>query len=524
MTSLRPGSAAWLLRHELRLAWRKVGFRSSRPWLIAAALLWLAYHLAPYGVLSVGNSLAAAAAPGASASASASAGFGDIGVMVGAALWAMFTLMLSHAITYSVDALFERGDLDLLLASPLQPRHVFLARGLGVALSCVTLYALLLLPFAHVGLVTGHARLMAIYPALAALALLAAAGGLALALLLVRLLGVRRARTAAQVLGAFVGASFFLAVQAGNIFGDARLARGWRAVRMAVESESAWLFAQLVRLPFDAMRGEPAALAGLLALALGAFAGTVAFTARRFHLGTQETMAAARAETPRAGLAALPRSLRFRSGLALIVLTKEWRLIARDPQLLAQTMLQVLYLVPLTFMWGRQGHVSEVLVPAIVLAATALASGLSWITVAAEDAPELVAAAPVDGGRLRRLKLLAALLPVWSLVVPAAMFLATTRPLAGLVLVGCVLGATVSAGLIHLNVSRPGDRRQMNRRGKGNKLAGALELATSLAWGAFAWSLLVWPRYAAIAGVAALAVPIVATRIGSARRREAAGA
>ena len=131
MTALRPGSAGWLLRHELRLAWRKLGFRSSRPWLIAGASLWLAYHLAPYGVLSVGNSVATVATLGASASEHA----GAIGVMVGAALWAMFTLMVSHAITYSVDALFERGDLDLLLASPLEPRHVFLARGLGVAAS-----------------------------------------------------------------------------------------------------------------------------------------------------------------------------------------------------------------------------------------------------------------------------------------------------------------------------------------------------------------------------------------------------
>ena len=520
MTALRPGSAGWLLRHELRLAWRKLGFRSSRPWLIAGASLWLAYHLAPYGVLSVGNSVATVATPGASASEHA----GAIGVMVGAALWAMFTLMVSHAITYSVDALFERGDLDLLLASPLEPRHVFLARGLGVAVSSVTLYALLLLPFAHVGLVTGHARLMAIYPALAALALLAAAGGLALTLLLVRVLGVRRARTVAQLLGAFVGAGFFLVMQAGNLFGDATLSRWWQAVRSAAESESSWWLAQIVRLPFDAMRGEPAALAALLTLGLGAFAGTVAFTARRFHLGTQESTAAARPSKPRADRGPAPRSLRFRSGLALIVLTKEWRLIARDPQIVAQTLLQVLYLVPLVFVWGRQGDIGEVLVPAIVLAATALASGLSWITVAAEDAPELVAAAPVDGGRVRRLKLLAALLPVWLLVAPAGVFLAATRPLAALVLGGCVLGATISAGLIHINVSRPGDRRQMNRRGKGNKLGAVLEMATSLTWSAFAWGLVVWPRYAAIAGVAALAAPMVALRIGRMRRREAAAA
>ena len=521
MTSLRPGSAVWLLRHELRLAWRRVGFRSSRVWLAAGALLWLAYHLAPFGALYAANRFAEATAGGASGPGVAVPHAGAIGVMVGAALWAMFTLMLSHAISHAVDALFERGDLDLLLASPLEPRHVFLARGLGVAASCVTLYALLLLPFAHAGLVTGHAELVAIYPALAALALLAAAGGLVLALALVRLLGVRRARTVAQVLGALVGAAFFLAAQAGNLFGNERLADWWQALREAAEADSSRAVAHALRLPFDAMRGEPVALAVLLALGLGAFTGTVAFTARRFHLGTQEAAAAGRAAKAAAGSAPAPRPLRFRGGLARIVLTKEWRLIARDPQLIAQTLLQLLYLVPLVFVGGRQG-IGPVLVPAIVFAATSLASGLAWITVAAEDAPELVAAAPVDAALVRGWKLIAALLPAWLLVAPAVALLAAQRPLDALTLAVCVLGATVSAGLIHLNVSRPGDRRQMKRRGQGNKLGSVLELATSLGWAAFAWGLVAWPRWAAIAGAAALVAPIVALRIGHARRHEAA--
>ncbi|HEY3636092.1 MAG TPA: hypothetical protein VGK95_13665, partial [Caldimonas sp.] len=59
---------------------------------------------------------------------------GAVFVLVGTTLWFLFTLMLSQAITRSVGVFFERGDLDLLLASPIAPRNVFLVRGVGVAI------------------------------------------------------------------------------------------------------------------------------------------------------------------------------------------------------------------------------------------------------------------------------------------------------------------------------------------------------------------------------------------------------
>ena len=188
----------------MRLAWRDLGLKRLKIVLALGAILWVALHVALAGLFSTRVDLATAWPAGA--------------VLAGASLWFVFTLMLSHAITRSVGVLFDRGDLDLLLASPLPPRHVFIVRGLGVAFGSVAVYALLLTPFAHVGLLYGRPALLAIYPALAALGLLAAALGMALTLALVRILGARRARVVAQRLGAFVGAAFFLLTQAGNLF------------------------------------------------------------------------------------------------------------------------------------------------------------------------------------------------------------------------------------------------------------------------------------------------------------------
>lgn len=504
MTFLRPGSGPWLLRHELRLAWRRLGGVHSRIWAGLGLLFWLAFHALPYLLLRFTGP--EQVAPG-------------LALLLGAALWFVLALMLSHAITFSVEVLFDRGDLDLLLASPIAPATVFLVRGLGVAVACVTLYAFLLTPFAHAGLAAGHFVLLAIYPALAAMALLASAAGMALTLLLVRWLGARRARTTAQLLGAFVGAAFFLAAQAGSVFGNERVA-GWiAAVRHAAEGGVAAHATGLVRLPFDAMVGTPLALAVFALAGFGAFALVVAATGRHFLAGTQEsitdTAPAADADRPVA---------RFRSGLWRLVLAKEWKLIRRDPQLIGQTLLPLLYLVPLAFLGSRQGQESRVVLPAVVLAATTLASGLAWITVAAEDAPELVAAAPVAIAQVRRIKLAAALLPVWILVAPLFVYLAAGDLRFAFVFAACMIGSTASAGLVQLEVSKPGDRRQMGRRGRGNWLGSVLEGVVALAFAALAWGLLTTPVVPAIVAVAAafaLAGPLVALWVGRSRRRAA---
>lgn len=502
MTFLRPGSGPWLLRHELRLAWRRLGGVRNRIWAGLGLLLWLAFHGLPYMLLRFTGP--EHVEPGLS-------------LLLGAVLWFVFVLMLSHAITFSVDVLFDRGDLDLLLASPIAPATVFLVRGLGVAIACATLYAFLLTPFANAGMALGRFRLLAIYPALAAMALLAAASGMALTLLLVRWLGARRARTAAQLLGAFVGASFFLAAQAGNLFGNERVG-GWiAALRHAAEDGFAAQAAGLIRLPFDAMIGEPLSLAVLGVAGFGAFTLVVAATGRHFLAGTQESVTDA-APTFEADRPVAP----FRSGLWRVVLVKEWKLIRRDPQLIGQTLLPALYLLPMAFVWSRQAHASHVLVPAVVLAATTLASGLAWVTVAAEDAPELVAAAPVALAQVRRIKLAAALLPVWALVAPLFAYLVASDLGVALVFAFCLVGSTASVGLVHLNASTPGDRKQMNRRGRGNWLGSVLESAVALSWAALAWCLLAAPLFAVVAAAFAFSGPLTATLIGRSRRRTAA--
>ena len=163
---------------------------------------------------------------------------------------------------------------------------------------------------------------------------------------------------------------------------------------------------------------------------------------------------------------------------------------------------------------------SVLVAPIVVMTAAMLAAGLAWLTVAAEDAPEVIAAAPVDPRRVRRLKLAAAVLPVWAMAAPFAVFTAFSNAYASVVFALCLAGATLSAGVIQLGLGRPGRRADLRRRSQGNALGSILDLLASLGWAALTGCLLAFPRYAPLAALLAFGAPAAAWRIGRERRRE----
>ena len=104
----------------------------------------------------------------------------------------------------------------------------------------------------------------------------------------------------------------------------------------------------------------------------------------------------------------------------------------------------------------RNDSPQAALAPAMVMLAATLASGLVWLTVAAEDAPELLASAPVDRGLLRRAKLVAGARAGVALTLPLALVLARRDPLAAAIFTACFIGATLSAGASTSSCRAPG--------------------------------------------------------------------
>ena len=456
--SLRPGSPLWLLRHELKLAWRNFS-QTSVIFVIAGGLFWLFFHLAAYQIM---RNLSLAALDGPAI------------IVPGFIVWFGLTLMLSSAVILSVNALYDRGDLDLLISSPLPARTVFAARGVGVAVSAVALPALLVTPFAHAGIFAGQWGLVAVYPMLAAIGLGVAGIAFALTLQLVRWLGARRARVAAQILGALIGASLFLGFQLANF--RSRDGDEIQDTQLMELLNSPWLAPDsLLWWPVRAFFGDPLPLAVMLIAGTTVFVVVVGATSKAFVAGTQQPV------TSRARRVTTTATARFERGLVRNVLRKELRLITRDPNLIANTLLQSLYMVPLLLIMARGGNLTLLIGPAAILLLSAMAGNLAWITISAEEAPDLIGSAPVNRDGMRWLKAAAALLLPAALALPFVGYYLVREPLlAPVVVVYIALGLTASA-VIQVWGGKPSPQRDLKLRQKQNVGLNLLEVLGAFA-------------------------------------------
>jgi ABC-2 type transport system permease protein len=467
------GGALWLLGQELRLSWRG-WWSASRARGYGRVVLYVVLGaLVLFGGYWVAN-LLSRAEPSATPAALA---------IISTVFAVLATLMLSQALVLVTDAVYQRGDLDLLLSSPLPPWRVLSVRMTAVALNVAMLYLILLFAvFIWLPLFGGW-RWMGLAPSVLALALFATSIGLLAARFLFRVLGARNTRVASQILAALIGAAFFLVMQAQNFMPMQQ--------RRSAYERLATLFAHPaidVRsplwLPARAALGEPIALAAWLGFTLLLYVVSVRSFSAQF-VGN----AAAVAASPASGRA--DRGVkRLRGGLRGSLVRKEWRLLRRDPVLLSQVLLQLVYLAPLVFVLWRSvgfGEASRagvaMLSGAFVFLASSLAASLVWLTSSAEDAPDLIAAAPITPAMVVQAKAFAAGAPVAALMLAPVSAAFVIAPMAGVWLLLGSAAAIASACLIGIWHQRPGDRKNFRRRRANASLAATLgQSFVTLSW------------------------------------------
>ncbi|HEY1753582.1 MAG TPA: hypothetical protein VGG29_20160 [Caulobacteraceae bacterium] len=468
----RPGSTLWLFGHELRLTWRGLlGARRARMRIVALSVVGAVLFL---GALPVGWLLRRVQVPVLPISILAA----------DAVCLGVFTLMLSQTLATAIDALYSRGDLDLLFSSPLDPRKTLTVRFASLAASAFMSFALLVTPFLLPVAVMGHWAWLGALVVLAALALTASALGLALAVALFALIGPRRTRAVAQILAAIIGAAFFLASQARTLLG----AKGSSSMAIqlaAVAADPRLRLPPLADWPLRAMLGEPLPLAALLAVGVVVFMAVTAWLSRRF---VRDAAAAQGADT---GQHRAPgRTIgAFAGGVFATTYLKEFRILRRDIALLAQVLLRVLYLLPVTFLVLRNAgqHMTWALAggaAAIAFLSGQVASSLTWITVSAEEVPELIASAPAASTLVRNAKLAAGLTPLAVMLIPLLALLIEYAPLAGLAAAGGSAFAALAAGMINAWYPTHGKRSEFRRRRSGNLVAGIVLVVVTLLIGA----------------------------------------
>jgi ABC-2 type transport system permease protein len=200
---------------------------------------------------------------------------------------------------------------------------------------------------------------------------------------------------------------------------------------------------------------------------------------------------------------------------------KEFWLLRRDPWLVSQTLMQLLYLVPpALFLWRSFSDSSAAIVlitPVIVMAAGQLAGGLAWLTISGEDAADLVATAPLPPSRVIRAKIEVVLMSIGVIFAPMVAALAFAAPLQAAVTASGILVATISATAIQLWFRVQAKRSQFRRRQTSSRLATFAEAFSSIGWAATAALALAVPMAAVISGAMTLAI-VTATWKFSPRR------
>jgi ABC-2 type transport system permease protein len=488
---------SWFARHEIRLAWREwlammTGGRGKRKRAIIGLIVFAAImHLPAWAVIGR---------------------FADLEppldkptlIVITATIFLAWALMLSQAIESVTRVFYARADLDLIMSSPAPLTNVFSVRIAAIALSVTGMALLLSTPFVDVLVIGGGVRWLSAFGVVVAIGLSAAAVAIAITVMLFRLIGPARTRLVAQILAAIIGAGFVIALQVAAILSYGTLSRF-----TVLTSDAAAAYApgpdSPLWWPARAAIGDGEVLALLVAFALVLLGGVMAIFSPKFA-DTVAHVSATSMTTRRA-----PRVSSFRGGSRQQALrAKELLLLRRDPWLVSQSLMQLLYLVPPALMLWRSFSDSSaaivLITPVIVMAAGQLAGGLAWLTISGEDAADLVATAPLPPQRVTRAKIEVVLIVIGVIFAPLIAALAFASVAQAAITALGVLIATTSAAAIQLWFRVQAKRSQFRRRQTSSRLATFAEAFCSIGWAATAALAVSIPIAAAVSGAMTAAI------------------
>ena len=509
----RRDSLLWFARHELRLSWRDTlsvmtAGRRGREKNVAIGVVVFLGILHFVAWCALGRAGAAAVTGDLST---------RIAVTVGIGL--ALSAMLSQAMESVTRTFYSRSDLELILSSPARANRLFAVRLGAIALSVSAMSLLLMGPFINVLIFEGGVKWFGAYGVIVAVAFTATAVGAMLTVALFHLIGPKKTRLAAQVAAAIIGGVFVIGLQLAALFSTGTMSRAAVlksrfVVAHAPALDSAWW------LPARAALGDGSALRQvLLASALLLLAAIFVFAPRFGGYSVAASgVAQQRKQTKVArGFKVQPTQIALRH--------KELLLLIRDPWLISQSLMQILYLLPpaalLCRSFSAQGSARLVLVPVLIMAAGQLAGGLAWLTISGEDAPDLVETAPVSRAQLWRAKIEAVLECVAVVFAPFLLGLLFLAPELAMIAALGITASAASAAAIQFWFRAQAKRSQFRRRHTSSRIATFSEAFSSITWAAAGAIAAAGSWLASIVALIALAI-VAGTRMLSPSRAKLA--
>lgn len=470
-----PATLPWFAAHEFRLAWRDWLAMTTGGRKVRSIVLFATLGLFYLGLHFLANALLAPWIKDGIAVDKATL------VLVTGTGFLFWTVMLSQALESITRAYYSRSDLDLILSSPASSASVFAVRTGATAFATVLLACLLASPIINVLIAYEGPKWLAAYGVLAGFGAIAAAISVLVTVGLFRSIGPARTRLIAQIIAGIVGAGFVIGIQAVAIlsFGDMNRFLVLQSPEFIAGTPD---LSNLLWLPARAAMGDLGATLLVVAIGFGALALVIRMTSGSF---AQHAIAAAGVSATRVQQTASTRPFR-QSSQRHALRVKEWRLLRRDPWLLSQTLMQILYLFPpALFLWvsyGQSAGTYVVVIPVIVMAAGQLAGGLSWLAISGEDAHDLVVTAPIHPRAVLVAKIEAVLCSVVVIFAPILLLVwIASWDLAWITAIFLAVSAS-SATAIQLWFRVPMRRAMFRRRQVASRASTISEALSSIMW------------------------------------------
>ena len=478
-----PGSILWLARHQIRLSWRLGRLGKKMPsWLKPVfTILFVAFlsFSMGYGIAKIFEA--------------AAGDYKQISSLAGAVILTLMISGISMNLMGSFMTITEKGDLDLLLSSPIPPHRFVAARLISSAWRGFCIYAGFATIFFGASIVMISPMFASIYVVVAGFAILDAALTYMIARQALLWFGLRNGRRATITLGAvgvMIGLIGYQMVSSSGSLG--RLAAKADDPNASLVVLHDWIVGLTSNLSWlgGTILGDW--LGALVFLVAGAVvsAGVLHFAGKRYDqdvafLNGQNDHAPHKARKAHAH--------QFRRPALVMVFHKEWLSLTRDPLFVSQLIVPLFTMVPfLGFVWNAmtnpedQSEVAPVMgamfAAITVFNVTMLTSSLAWLTASVEEARDLLQASPLDPKVILQGKVLAASGPALIELLLVAALVAWAWPVAALTIL--VMGTATCAGacVIEFSRPRPTKRPKMTQRPDRSLVTVLFGLGLGILW------------------------------------------
>lgn len=478
-----PGSILWLARHQVRLSWRLGRMGKRLPgWMKPI------FTLGFVGLLSVAMGYNVAEILRESGDDLA-----GIQTTAGAIVLTLVMSGISMNLMGSFMTMTEKGDLDLLLSSPLPPHRFVAARLMAATWRSFCIYTGFAIIFFAASIVTVSPMFASIFVVVAGIALFDSAITYLIARQALLWFGLRKGRMVTVGLGAMGVISGLLGYQMITASGSlGRLAEHDRDPSSLLNhfhdsvvgftSNFGWLGSTVL--------GNWLGALVILGIGVASFILVLAYVGQRFD----HDVAALNGQSDHGPKrAAKVSAKRFRRSPVMMVFHKEWLSLIRDPLFFSQLVVPLFTMVPfIGFIWTAIQHpedqaemgpvLGSVFAGITVFNVTMLTSSLAWLVASVEEARDLLQASPMEPRVIIQGKILAASAPAIIELILITILTTWTWPHAAVSVFVMGMAACAGACMVEFSRPRPTKRPKMTQRPDRSLIVVLYVLAIGLLW------------------------------------------